>query len=112
MTATSWILSEVDAVVADAEHFPNLAASSVLGDDGTLMLVQAKSMVVAEEKQLLRAASVPLGDNTAGLPLGDGARRHCFLARRHLVRRWLHHQKWEGSDIKNYIFGVGRQHPT
>jgi hypothetical protein len=36
MTTTSWIRSEVDAVVADTELFPDLAASSVVGDDGGL----------------------------------------------------------------------------
>jgi hypothetical protein len=36
MTATSWIWSEVDTVVVDAELFPDLAASSDLGDDGGL----------------------------------------------------------------------------
>jgi hypothetical protein len=33
MTLTSWIWSEVDAVIADTELFPNLAVSSVLDDD-------------------------------------------------------------------------------
>jgi hypothetical protein len=36
MTATSCVRSEVDAVIVDAELFPDLAASSVLSDDGGL----------------------------------------------------------------------------
>jgi hypothetical protein len=32
------------------------------------MLVQDKIVVVAEEKQLRRAASLPVSDNVAGLP--------------------------------------------
>jgi hypothetical protein len=38
MTGSSWIWSEVDTVVADTGLFPDLAASSVLGDDGGLGL--------------------------------------------------------------------------
>jgi hypothetical protein len=33
MMITSWIWSEVDAVIADTELFPNHAVSSVLDDD-------------------------------------------------------------------------------
>jgi hypothetical protein len=40
-----------------------------------LMLVQDKIVVVAEEKQLRRAASLPVSDNVAGLPLDDSAWR-------------------------------------
>jgi hypothetical protein len=36
MMATSWIWSEVDAVVVNAELFPDLAAAVVLGDDNGL----------------------------------------------------------------------------
>jgi hypothetical protein len=36
MTTTSWIWSEVDAVVADVELFLDLAAAAVLGDNGKL----------------------------------------------------------------------------
>jgi hypothetical protein len=36
MTTTSWIWSKVNAVVADVELFPDLAAAAVLVDNGKL----------------------------------------------------------------------------
>jgi hypothetical protein len=38
MTVTSWIWSEVDVIIAEAELFPDLAATVVLSDDGGLGL--------------------------------------------------------------------------
>jgi hypothetical protein len=36
MTATSWIWSKVNGIVADVELFPDIAAAAVLSDNGTL----------------------------------------------------------------------------
>jgi hypothetical protein len=36
MMGTSWIWSEVDAIIADAVLFSDLAVASILGDDGGL----------------------------------------------------------------------------
>jgi hypothetical protein len=38
MTVTSWIWSEVDVIIVEAELFPDLAVAVVLSDDGGLGL--------------------------------------------------------------------------